>query len=43
MTGLDYSLTMFYNLAGGSDFFGVLFAGPVIFAIIYSMVRPFNK
>lgn len=43
MTGLDIAITYFYNSAGGADFFGVIFAVPVIFAIIYSIIRPLNK
>ena len=43
MTGLDIAINAFYNFVGGADFFGLLFSVPVIFAIIYSMIRPFNK
>jgi hypothetical protein len=42
MTPLDISINSFFTQAGGTDFIGLLFAIPVIFAIVYSIVRPFN-
>jgi hypothetical protein len=40
-TFLDNSVDTFFTNSGGLDFLGTLFAIPLIFAIVASMIRPF--
>lgn len=42
-TFLDTAVNTFFSNAGGVDFIGTMFAIPVIFYIIASMLRPFNS
>jgi hypothetical protein len=42
MTTLDIAVNTFFTSAG-TDLIGVLFSIPAIFAIIYAIIRPFNK
>jgi hypothetical protein len=41
MTFLDTAVNVFFTNAGGLDFLGTIFAIPLIFAIVASMIRPF--
>ena len=42
MTELDIAVNTFYNAVGGQNFFATLFAIPVIFAIFYAIIKPFD-
>jgi hypothetical protein len=42
MTALDIAINTFFTSAG-ANLIGVLFSIPAIFAIIYAILRPFNK
>jgi hypothetical protein len=43
MTFLDTAVNVFFTNAGGLDFLGTIFAIPLIFAIVASMIRPFLR
>jgi hypothetical protein len=42
MTPLDIAVNSFFTSAGGVDFLGTFFAIPIIFAIIFAMIKPFD-
>jgi len=42
MNGLDLAVNEFVIKAGGVDFIATLFSIPVVFAIFYAIIKPFD-